>query len=496
MLRSVILRRSYGATASVWSLPIFVFFVFWLCIYFVFTKGAKKTFQGNDNTWSDNKSLWIAAASAGGAALLSLAAIPYIFYKIRQFEEAEKIMMEEVKVEEVKVAIDPEAKSDSSIDLLDKSDSSPKSTLRNYWEGIRCFFMHGMEVDVHKIVDDNDYVHGIHANAEVFSPKTELVFSYLQVFSACCVMLSHGAGEVGLTAGPLTAIVNIVNTGKLHILTSTLVGSLWSNFTFTGIIVKSYDPVMWTTGLGSAALICGLFFYGYPIITTVGVRLCKMSPSRGFIAELATALIVLIASQYGLPVAGSQVIVGGVVGIGLCEGIKGLNWPFFGLQFASWIATMFICGLFSAAIFSAGAYAPCIQMSKQIQGFEGGISELQVYTATGLSNMAKSYVASATANQTEKDSLDSLKQIITTMERYITNTKAEVSTKVQTADPNVLWGYLYKTLSLMQMESIGTIGQNYVNPGALVCNDYAVPMNTTASCMSPLLVPPKYYGYP
>ena len=246
VLRSVILRRSWGATASVWSLPFFVFFVFWLCIYFVFTKGAKKTFQADDKSWSDNKSLWIAAASAAGAALLSLAAIPYIFHKVRQFEKAEEVKMEEAKVEEVKVAIDPEAVSNSSSDLSEKDSNSKTSTLSKYWEGVRSIVMHGMEADVHKIVDDNDYVHGIHANAEVFPPKTELVFSYLQVFSACCVMLAHGAGEVGLVAGPLTAIVNIVNTG---------------------MIVKSYDPVLWTTGLGSAALVCGLAIYGYPIIT-------------------------------------------------------------------------------------------------------------------------------------------------------------------------------------------------------------------------------------
>ena len=226
------------------------------------------------------------------------------------------------------------------------------------------------------------------------------------------------------------------------------------------------------------------------------MRLCKISPSRGFIAELATALIVLIAAQYGLPVAGSQVIVGGVVGIGLCEGIKGLNWPFFGLQLASWVATLFICGIGSAAIFSAGSFAPCIQMAKQIQSFEGGVSELQIYTATGLNDLAKSYLSSARANQTEQDTVASLLLTIKNLELFIAATKNEISSKVQTADPKVLWGYLYKTLSLMQMETVATLGQNDVYPKALVCNDNSVPMNTTSSCMSPLLVPPAYYGYP
>lgn len=40
------------------------------------------------------------------------------------------------------------------------------------------------------------------------------MFQHLQVFSACCVMLAHGAGEVGYLSGPLGAIWHIVNEGE------------------------------------------------------------------------------------------------------------------------------------------------------------------------------------------------------------------------------------------------------------------------------------------
>ena len=42
----------------------------------------------------------------------------------------------------------------------------------------------------------------------------------------------------------------------------------------------------------------------------MGVRLAKISPTRGFAAELATALIITIAAQYGLPTSSSQCITG------------------------------------------------------------------------------------------------------------------------------------------------------------------------------------------
>ena len=40
-------------------------------------------------------------------------------------------------------------------------------------------------------------------NAEIFDPKAEAIFAYLQVFSAICVMFAHGAGEVGCVRGCL-----------------------------------------------------------------------------------------------------------------------------------------------------------------------------------------------------------------------------------------------------------------------------------------------------
>lgn len=36
---------------------------------------------------------------------------------------------------------------------------------------------------------------------------------------------------------------------------------------------------------------------GYNVTRTMGVQLAKLSPSRGFAAELSTALVILVASQ-------------------------------------------------------------------------------------------------------------------------------------------------------------------------------------------------------
>jgi solute carrier family 20 (sodium-dependent phosphate transporter) len=91
----------------------------------------------------------------------------------------------------------------------------------------------------------------------------------------------------------------------------------------------------------------------------MGVALAKLSPTRGFCAELATSLTIMITTQMGLPTSSSQCIIGAIMGVGMCEGVRqGVNWKLFAQQFASWVCTMFVCGLASAALFSSGLYTP------------------------------------------------------------------------------------------------------------------------------------------
>ena len=53
---------------------------------------------------------------------------------------------------------------------------------------------YGLYADVHASIKTDEDVAQVHANTELFDPKAEHVFTYLQVFSAMCVMFAHGAG--------------------------------------------------------------------------------------------------------------------------------------------------------------------------------------------------------------------------------------------------------------------------------------------------------------
>jgi sodium-dependent phosphate transporter len=312
--RQLVLRRENAYRLSYYVLPLFVLITTWINIYFVFTKGAKKTLQNQDD-WTDAKAAWITTIIASGSSAISgFIGIPLLKRHIETRCTAEEAG---VSIQEV--------------------EAPPVSTKSSIFDKTKQLLLNGVEQDIHKVVEEDPLVASIHANAELFDPKVEGVFKYLQLMSAICVIFAHGAGEVGYMAGPLSSIWHIVNTNQIE---------------------KSTEAPIWIIVIGASGLVVGLATYGYRVTEAVGTRLSKITASRGFAAELATSLVIMIASQYGLPTSSSQCITGGIIGVGAVEGLKGVNWRFFATTVLSWINTMFFIGLGVGAVFAQGIYAP------------------------------------------------------------------------------------------------------------------------------------------
>ncbi|KAG6552739.1 hypothetical protein Mapa_005686 [Marchantia paleacea] len=452
IVRTLVLRRRNAYILSFWTLPPFVIITTFINMYFVFTKGAKKTLSKSSD-WTDAKAAWISAIIAVGVTLICIFVALPILKKMagRHFDaEGNRIL--------------PDFP-------LHQNDSS-KATELSTWQKIGKAATHGMNVDIHRVVKTDEKIGDMHEAAEKFEPRVEYAFSYLQVFSAICVIFAHGAGEVGYMAGPLATIWDVYQKGQLS---------------------KTVTPPVWIVLIGATGLVIGLATYGYNVTQAMGVKLAKLTPTRGFAAELATAFVIMIASQYGLPTSSSQCITGAIIGVGLLEGAKGVNWTQFLKQFASWVSTLVVIGLAVAAVFSQGVYAPSKIQGKEVTMYEDRVTNLTTQVYKDFNTSLQSYKANSDALVLANLPPATWDQLNATVNDASTKAKNLVNPKKsQTTDTDQILGSLYKSLALLQNYTIFTLGQSSVYPGAEICMDPATSNATNVACKAPKLLPKAF----
>jgi phosphate/sulfate permease len=103
---------------------------------------------------------------------------------------------------------------------------------------------------------------------------------------------------------------------------------------------KGASVGLWALGIGAAGIVVGLATWGWRVIQTVGRRITELTPSRGFCAEFAAAVTILLASVYKLPVSTTHTLVGAVMGVGIARGIGAINLNTVRDIVASWIITI------------------------------------------------------------------------------------------------------------------------------------------------------------
>jgi len=64
--------------------------------------------------------------------------------------------------------------------------------------------------------------------------------------------------------------------------------------------------------MGAAGIVLGLLLYGYKLMISLGYKITKLSPFRGFCIELSASTVVAIASFLGIPLSTTQCQVGGM----------------------------------------------------------------------------------------------------------------------------------------------------------------------------------------
>jgi len=155
----------------------------------------------------------------------------------------------------------------------------------------------------------------------------ERIFGFLLIITSCYIAFAHGASDVSHAIGPLAAVISI----------------------YYGDSVSAVP--LWILIVGGAVIVLGISTWGYKVMETMGRKITKITPSRGFAATFGAATSVLICSKLGLPISTSHCAVGGVVGVGFVKGAGSIDFRVLKRIGLSWIITIPAAAFLSVIIF-------------------------------------------------------------------------------------------------------------------------------------------------
>ncbi|EGK8036093.1 inorganic phosphate transporter [Campylobacter lari] len=156
----------------------------------------------------------------------------------------------------------------------------------------------------------------------------EKIFSWFQIFTASSFAFSHGANDIANALGPFAAILDVLKNNAIN----------------------PSSPVPFAVMLMfGIALVIGLWFLGKEVIQTVGSKLAEIKPTTGFSAELGASIVILLATQLGIPVSSTHILIGAILGIGVFN--KDAKWGMMKPIGLAWVITLPVAGILSSIIF-------------------------------------------------------------------------------------------------------------------------------------------------
>ena len=309
--------------------PILTFFTFFINVLFIIYKGTPNLDLDKIELW---KCMLISISVGLVTALMSqFIYLPYIKKKINEINTINEN-------EEGITEIQENTRTDSYINTIENIENNENNYIYSSDKSLE-FNIKEAENYTQKLKDNknNKQIDTLHDNAFVIEPKSEKLCNWIQIITACFSSFAHGSNDVANSIAPLATIYSIYKNDN--------------------IVDKSEVPI-WILLLGGIGIVFGLATWGYKIINRMGKELTKVTPSRGFIIELAAATTVIIASRAKIPVSTTHCQVGSILGCGMVGGTKNIQWKLLKSILFSWLITLPVTGIISALLFSFGYYSP------------------------------------------------------------------------------------------------------------------------------------------
>jgi len=338
LVRGLILRRKNGAAYVNRFYPVLLLILFH-CLVMSFLFKIPMDEISDYRKDHPGETAGIGIGSSFGLALITYLATYRGMH--RQMEENPSTMSEvkdESDVEKAHSAADLSVVTTASGHLNgDKTPITGGSQKKDGW----------FNTDIHDDVAEDDEVSKLHEDAEKFPEEIEGKFKFMLIIIAAFASVTHGSNDVANAIAPMISVWSIFKSG----------------------VINTQDDVPWQISLaGGLCISLGLLTYGSKVLSTMGVKLMTITPSRGFSIGFASSCVIFFGSFLGIPLSTTHCQVGATVGVGLCESkswkdLRGVNVGVFGKVLIGWVITLVFTSVLSMVLFTTVSvfYFPRIQ---------------------------------------------------------------------------------------------------------------------------------------
>jgi len=164
--------------------------------------------------------------------------------------------------------------------------------------------------------------------------KAGVWFKRLQLVSSALFSIGHGLNDSQKVMGIIAAALIAAHPLGL------------------GMGIQSMNDLPAWVALACFTMISlGTMSGGWKIVKTMGMRITKVTPMEGVVAETAGALTLYLTEILKIPVSTTHTITGAIIGVGATKRLSAVRWGVTKNLLVAWLLTIPVSGALAAGIF-------------------------------------------------------------------------------------------------------------------------------------------------
>ncbi len=181
------------------------------------------------------------------------------------------------------------------------------------------------------------------------TPFVNGFFGKAQIVSATAMGVAHGMNDAQKSMGIIAlALAGATATHQFDHL------PVWLGFLrVAGNPVGGFAIPVWVKVVSALTMAAGTAGGGWRIIKTLGHKMVKLHPINGFAAETSSALVILTASVFGIPVSTTHNVSASIMGVGAAKRFNAIRWSVVERMVWAWILTLPVTALLAYGLVMA-----------------------------------------------------------------------------------------------------------------------------------------------